>query len=223
MPKATQADLFAELRNLETRCAKAVCSVHGTLSDDEVGRLAVLRQQLGLTWDASDRRWLASSTVKTIKIAPQATRFYWAAAEQPPAAYPEEDWEYTLLMSNEKDRPSEALCFADGSMLLRPGNIVFASAQAYIDSLDEESDINPSSLSRQIIRHHDLLGYEIESKEKDDWEPYSWLYRTLPDARRAVPRDGTYRIVSTCGQETVEVWISGERYLESNMGLQLMD
>ena len=56
--KTTLPDLFAELRRLETRVAQAVCSVHGTITADEIHRLSVLRRRLGLTWDAINLRWL---------------------------------------------------------------------------------------------------------------------------------------------------------------------
>ena len=56
--KANLPDLFAELRRLETRVTQAVCSVHGTVTADEIHRLSVLRRRLGLTWDAINLRWL---------------------------------------------------------------------------------------------------------------------------------------------------------------------
>ncbi len=59
MATRRKPDQTTELRNLETRVTMAVCSVHGTVTADEVHRLSVLRRRLGITWDAINQRWMA--------------------------------------------------------------------------------------------------------------------------------------------------------------------
>ena len=48
---------FEALKRLEIRAAKAVASVHGTLTAEEARELAHLRAATGETYDAVNGRW----------------------------------------------------------------------------------------------------------------------------------------------------------------------